>query len=101
MKVPCASCALLTVHPNNVLWHQAVAANKLYNMFDGRQRKEALVTSGMPSEELVGFRGPKGKFDGIAVTEFSPDQKEHLQSVLKLLREPFRQSDRDEVTRCL
>ena len=88
-------------HPTNVFWHQAVAANKLYDMFDGKQRKQALVTNGMPSEELVGFRGPNGKFDGIPVTEFSPDQTEHLQSVLKLLLEPFRQSDRDEVTRCL
>ena len=88
-------------HPSNVFWHQAVAANKLYGMFDGKQRDEALVVKGMPSEELVGFRGPNGKFDGIAVTKFSPDQKEHLQSVLKLLLEPFRQSDRDEVARCL
>ena len=88
-------------HPSNVFWHQALAANKLYDMFDGKQRKQALVTNGMPSEELVGFRGPNGKFDGIRVTEFSSDQTEHLQSVLKLLLEPFRQSDRDEVTRCL
>ena len=70
-------------------------------MFDGKQRKQALVTNGMPSEELVGFRGPNGKFDGIPVTDFSADQKEHLQFVLKLLLEPFRQSDQDEVTRCL
>ena len=88
-------------HPRNVFWHQALAANRLYDMFDGRQRQQALVTSGMPSEELVGFRGPNGRFDGIPVTEFSSDQTEHLQSVLKLLLEPFRQSDRDEVTRCL
>ena len=88
-------------HPSNVFWHQALAANKLYDMFDGKQRKQALVTNGMPSEELVGFRGPNGKFDGIAVTDFSRDQTEHLQSVLKLLLEPFRKSDRDEVTRCL
>ena len=88
-------------HPSNVFWHQALAANKLYDMFDGKQRKQALVTEGMPSEELVGFRGPDGKFDGIAVTEFSSDQKEHLQSVLQLLLEPFRKSDQEEVTRCL
>ena len=88
-------------HPSNVFWHQAVAANTLYGMFDGKQRDQALVLQGMPSEELVGFRGPNGQFDGIAVSDFSPDQKEHLQSVLKLLLEPFRQTDRDEVTRCL
>lgn len=88
-------------HPSNVFWHQALGANKLYDMFDGRQRERALVIKGMPSEELIGFRGPRGKFDGIAVTSFSADQKEHLQSVLKLLLEPFRQSDQDEVVKCL
>jgi len=88
-------------HPSNVFWHQALEANKLYDMFNGKQRKQALVVKGMPSEELVGFRGPKGTFHGLPVTEFSPDQKEHLQTVLKLLLEPFRQSDQDEVVRCL
>jgi hypothetical protein len=88
-------------HPNNVFWHQAQAANKLYDMFDGKQRAKSLVLKGMPSEELVGFRGAKGSFDGIAVGDFAADQKEHLQQVLKLLLEPFRQSDQDEVVRCL
>ena len=88
-------------HPENVFWHQALAANKLYDMFNGKQRTQALVTRGMPSEERVEFGGPEGRFHGIPVTEMSADQKEHMQSVLKLLLEPFRQSDRDEVTRCL
>ena len=61
-------------HPGNVFWHQALAANKLYDMFNGRQRLQALVLKGMPSEELVGFRGPKGDFHGIPVTEMSADQ---------------------------
>jgi hypothetical protein len=88
-------------HPNNVFWPQALAANKLYGMFDGKQREQALVIKGMPSEELVGFRGRQGKFDGIAVTDFSADQKQHLQEVLRLLLEPFRQSDQDDVVKCL
>lgn len=88
-------------HPGNVFWHQATAANKLIGMFDGKQREKAIVTKGMPSEELVGFKGTGGAFQGIAVQEMSTDQKEHLQGVLKLLLEPFRQSDRDELVRCL
>lgn len=88
-------------HPSNVFWHQALEANKLYDMFDGKQRKQSLVVKGMPSEERVGFRGPKGDFQGLPVTEFSSDQKEHLQTVLKLLLDPFRQSDQDQVVRCL
>jgi hypothetical protein len=31
----------------------------------------------------------------------SSDQKEHLQKVMSMLVEPYRQSDRDEVTKCL
>lgn len=88
-------------HPNNVFWPQALAANKLFGMFDGKQREQALVVKGMPSEELVGFRGRDGKFDGIAVSTFAKDQKAHLEQVLALLLEPFRKSDRDEATRCL
>ncbi len=88
-------------HPNNVFWHQALEATELYNMLDGKQQEQALVVKGMPSEELVGFRGPKGKFQGLPVSEMSADQAEHLQGVLKLLLEPFRQSDQDEVVKCL
>ncbi len=88
-------------HPGNVFWHQALEANKLYDMFDGRQRRQALVEKGMPTEERVGFRGPNGNFHGLPVAHFSADQKAHLQSVLKLLLEPFRQSDQEEVVRCL
>jgi hypothetical protein len=88
-------------HPNNVFWHQSTEANKLFGMLDGKQQKQALVVKGMPIEHGVGFRGPKGKFDGLPVTEFSRDQKEHLQNIMKLLLEPFRQSDQDEVVRCL
>ena len=88
-------------HPNNVFWHQALEATELYNMLDGKQQRQALVVSGMPSEELVGFRGVKGEFQGLPVSDMSKDQAEHLQGILKLMLEPFRQSDQDEVVKCL
>ena len=88
-------------HPGNVFWHQALAATDLYNMLGGKQQAQALVVKGMPSEELVAFRGPKGQFQGLPGTELSADQKTHLQKVLKLLLEPFSQSDQAEALRCL
>jgi hypothetical protein len=88
-------------HPGNVFWHQAVEANKLYQMLDPRHRELALVKKGMPSEELVGFKGTKGGFQGCPVTELSADQRQELQRVLSLLLEPFRNSDQDEAVRCL
>ncbi|HVT29514.1 MAG TPA: DUF3500 domain-containing protein [Lacipirellulaceae bacterium] len=88
-------------HPGNVFWPQAVAANKLYQMLDGKQQKQALLTHGLPAESHVSFRGTKGDFQGLPVTELSSDQREQLQKVMSMLLEPYRQSDRDEVTKCL
>jgi hypothetical protein len=88
-------------HPSNVFWHQAQAANKLYRMLDGQQQQAALVRRGLPRESRVGFQGPQGKFQGIAVRDLASDQREHLQQVMRLLVEPYRQSDRDEVTQCI
>jgi uncharacterized protein DUF3500 len=88
-------------HPGNVFWPQAVAANGLYKMLDSKQQKQALLREGLPAEELVQFRGSKGEFQGLPVAEMSSDQKEHLQKVMSLLIEPYRQSDQDEVTACL
>lgn len=88
-------------HPNNVFWYQALEATELFNMLDGKQQQVALVEKGMPSEELVGFRGIKGEFQGLPVSELSQDQAERLQGILKTMLEPFRQSDQDEATKCL
>jgi hypothetical protein len=88
-------------HPGNVFWPQAVAANKLYQMLDGKQQKRALLRQGLPRESSIGFEGKNGEFQGIPVVELANDQKEHLQSVMAMLIEPYRQSDRDEVTHCL
>jgi hypothetical protein len=86
-------------HPGNVFWPQALEANKVYTMLDGKQRKEALVER-LPREQDVSFRG-KSVLPGIPVTELSSDQKEQLQKVMQKLIEPYRQSDRDEVVKCL
>ena len=88
-------------HRGNIFWPQAQAANKLYEMLDGKQQKQALLPKGLPAEQKVGFRGKSGDFQGLPASELSSDQKEHLQKVMALLIEPYRQSDRDEVTKCL
>jgi len=87
-------------HPGNVFWHQAEAANKVYQMLDGKQRKLALRPEA-PDEAVIGLRGDKGDFEGIPVSELSKDQREHVQKVLQLLIEPYRQTDRDEVVSAL
>lgn len=87
-------------HTGNVFWEQAVLANDLYKMLDGRQRKLALLPK-TPAEQKVAFRGKSEAIAGIPVTELSGDQREHVQKVLDKLIEPYRQSDQAEVIRCL
>ncbi|QDU42527.1 hypothetical protein Mal52_09900 [Symmachiella dynata] len=87
-------------HPGNVYWHQAMKANALYKMLDGKQRKVALVEAA-PEESAVDFQGKQGGFDGIRISELSRDQKEHAQGVLKTLLEPYRDSDQVEAMKLL
>lgn len=86
-------------HPGNVFWSQAVKANEVFAMLDGRQRKLALITNS-PPEEDVHFR-TNNEFPGIPVSELSADQKKHLESVVQLLVEPYRQEDSSEALQCL
>jgi hypothetical protein len=87
-------------HPGNVFWPQALKSNALYKMLDGKQRKQALVKRA-PRESLVHFKGKKGKFTGIPVSELTKDQLAHLGEVLKMLIEPYRGSDQKEALNCL
>ena len=87
-------------HPGNVFWEQALAANAVHEMLDGKQRKMAQVAQS-PKESQVAFRGTNGELPGIPVAEMSTDQREQVQRTLQKLIEPYRQSDRDEVVACL
>lgn len=87
-------------HPGNVFWPQALKANSVYQILDGKQREKALIDT-MPAESDVPFRGEKGVFPGLSIADMTADQKAAVQDVLKSLLEPYRQSDKDEVIQCL
>lgn len=87
-------------HPGNVYWEQALKANALYQMLDGKQQEQALIDV-QPEESDVGFRAEDNRFPGIRVSDLSSDQKEHLQKVLDTLLKPYRTSDQDEARACL
>lgn len=86
-------------HSGNVFWSQAVAANDLYKMLDGRQQTAAKIAK-TPQEQAVGFRR-QADLAGLPVSDMTSDQREHLQGVLQKLIEPYRQNDQDEVVACL
>jgi hypothetical protein len=83
-------------HPDNVFWPQAVAANRLYQMLDGKQRDAALVTTKRPGENMKAIEFRKTP-EGLRLTDCTRDQKDEMKKVLAALIEPFRVEDRDEV----
>jgi hypothetical protein len=87
-------------HPGNVFWPQAVAANAVFAMLDGRQRSQALVDI-LPKESAIAFRPAGADRPGIPVAELSPDQRAEVERVLTILLEPYRAVDRQEVRACL
>ncbi len=86
-------------HDGNVFWEQAVEANKIYAMLDGKQRKMAQVAK-TPREQNVAFRD-KEEFTGIPMAELSADQKEQVQKTLLSMFGMFRHSDKAEALECL
>jgi hypothetical protein len=87
-------------HPGNVFWHQAELANKVFQMLDDKQKKQALIDH-RPRESAVAFRGTKGEYSGISVKDLTKEQETELVKVLSSLLEPFRVEDQAEARQCL
>ena len=86
-------------HPGNIYWYQALRANELFQMLDGKQREQATVADS-PAENpnLVKITG---KLTGIPVADLSKDQKAHVRKVLADLLAPFRALDVKEVMKAI
>ena len=86
-------------HAGNIFWEQAVEANKVFEMLDGKQREMAKVAK-TPREQAVAFRD-KSQWAGLPVAELSADQKEQVQKTLQSLLVMYRNSDQTEATACI
>ncbi|MFO0907347.1 MAG: DUF3500 domain-containing protein [Isosphaeraceae bacterium] len=78
--------------PGNVFYYQTKKANEVFEALDGSQRKQALRPKA-PTENAVAIQGESGKFPGIAVGSLSRDQKELVESVIKVVLSPYRDED--------
>jgi hypothetical protein len=86
--------------PGNVFYYQTLAANKVFEMLDGKQRKVALLDKA-PREDDVKIRGPKARFPGIALADLSADQRQLVDEVMHQLLAPYRAEDVKEAMACL
>jgi len=85
-------------HPGNVYWFQAKRANEVYQMMDGKQRKQALLdfSRNERGKKTVELTGKTEGLAGIRMTDLSFDQKDEVRKVLDDLLLPFREVDRKE-----
>ena len=90
-------------HAGNIYWYQALRANEVFQMLDGKQRATALLGDGREERgtETVKLSGKKSGLAGIPLTELSRDQKEHVHKVLADLLAPFRKADADEAMKLI
>jgi hypothetical protein len=85
-------------HEENAYWYQAVRANEVYQMLDGKQRKAALLgtSRGEHGLKTVELSGKTEGLDGIRLADLTGDQKDHVRKVLGDLLAPFRKQDSAE-----
>lgn len=80
----------------NLFHYQTKQVNEVFHALNSNQSAKALVSKA-PKEDQVALQGEKGTFPGISVSELSSDQKQLVESTLKVLLAPYRQEDVDEV----
>ena len=86
--------------PGNVFYYQTKKANEVFSALDGKQRDSALLPKA-PKEDAVLLQGSSGTFPGIAVGELSRDQKDLVESVMKVILAPYREDDVNEAVAIL
>ena len=80
---------------DNLFHYQTKMANKVFQALDAKQAELALLSKA-PNETAVQLQGPRGDFPGIGVDQLTDDQRQLVESTLKVLLAPYRKEDVDE-----
>ena len=90
-------------HEGNAYWFQALQANEVFKMLDGKQRNLALLETARDEKgtDTVKLTGKKFGLPGVPMTELSSDQKDQVRKTLASLLAPFRKADADEAMKLI
>ncbi len=85
-------------HPGNAYWYQAVRANHVFQMLDGKQREQALLGTAREEKgtDTVKLTGKTSGLPGIPLSALSRDQKDEVRKVMADVLAPFRKQDAAE-----
>jgi len=89
-------------HPGNIYWYQALRANEVFKMLDGKQRELALLDEPREEQgtETVRLTG-KTDLPGLPVGALSRDQKQLVRKVMADVLAPFRKADAAEALKLI
>ncbi len=89
-------------HSGNVWGFQWAQANKIFATLDDKEKARALVAKAEgDTPRSIRLKGEKLGDTGLIVADLDPQQKQMIQSLLKMLTSPFRAFDAEEVQECL
>ncbi len=89
-------------HSGNVWGFQWEQANKIFATLDDKEKARALVSKADgDTVRSIKLKGDSLPTTGLSVADLDGQQKQMVQSLLKMLTSPFRAFDADEVTECL
>jgi len=80
----------------NVYFYQTQQVQAVFDALDEKQRAQAMAPSKNPGEGEGGLK-PQNPRHGIAYRDLAADQKGLVEKVMKVLLDPFRKEDVDEV----
>ncbi|MEZ6087134.1 MAG: DUF3500 domain-containing protein [Pirellulaceae bacterium] len=79
----------------NLFGYQTTVANEVFQSLSDDQAKSALLKE-IPGERKVQLQGTSGAFEGVSVADLSSEQKQLVESTLKTIIAPYRESDVEE-----
>jgi len=86
---------------SNLFYFQTEQVQKVFEALDTKQRSVALVDGDGQSEEKVTVGADRRRFEGLAVTEMSSDQRQLFDAALGSILSPYREEDRQEALQLL
>ena len=89
-------------HSGNVWGFQWEQANKIFKTLDDKEKARALVAKAEgDTPRSIRLKGNKLPDVGLPVADLDGQQKQMVQTLLKMLTSPFRTFDAEEVQECL
>src|SRR5262245_35354047 len=81
---------------NNVYYYQTEQVQTVYDVPDEKQRAKAMASNNPGNQHPNGFAPTKPRH-GIPCSELTAEQRDRVEKVMRVLLDPFRKEDADEV----